>query len=56
MFENCKTPDDLIKILKTVKYTDNVDKTLLRIALTTKLAEIGGNINDLMRCANALEL
>lgn len=55
MFENCKTPDDLIKVLKTVKY-DESDKVLLRLAITNKIVEIGGNINDLMRCANALEL
>ena len=55
MFENCKNVDELIKSLKTVKYTES-DKVLLRLAITNKLAEIGGNINDLMRCANALEL
>lgn len=55
MFKNCKNVDELIKVLKTIRY-DESDKVLLRIALTTKLVEIGGNFNDLMRCANALEL
>lgn len=55
MFENCKNVDELIQILKTIRY-DESDKTLLRLAITNKIVELNGNINDVMRCANALEL
>ena len=54
MFANCKTVDEVIKVLKTID-VKSADKNFLYLVLTAKIAELNGTLDDVRRCANAIE-
>ena len=55
MFENCSTMKEIKNVLKQLKVTDE-NRELIKLAVVTRVAELNGTFDDVMECANELEL